>query len=86
MDSTTPKIHSAPARTRVKSAATAFKDKNDPGCPTTVDEDKWSLATDDNDLMFTAEASLSRNGSAKQKRKSALKSKLSEPEMKDPRH
>nr|KAG5685670.1 hypothetical protein BaRGS_014477 [Batillaria attramentaria] len=41
-----------------------------------LDEDKWSLATDDNDLMFTAEASLSRNGSAKQKRKSALKSKL----------
>jgi len=72
MDTSSSKIHSAPARMRVKSAVAMAEDKS----LNNTDIDKWSVATDDNDLMLTAEEQLARGNNGRQKRKSALKTKL----------
>ncbi|XP_076444083.1 uncharacterized protein LOC143282357 [Babylonia areolata] len=72
------KIHSAPARVRVKSAARAAEDR--PSTQRDVVDDKWSIATDDNDLNTTTTTATttteSRLSGAKQKRRSALKTRL----------
>lgn len=74
MDTPTSKIHSAPARMRVKSAAAVTKDV---GWEDKDVDDRWSLATDDNHVMLGAEAEPARRGSSsgRQKKRSALKNK-----------
>ncbi|KAL8580000.1 hypothetical protein ACOMHN_015866 [Nucella lapillus] len=53
MDATLSKIHSAPARVRVKSAASSAQE----ALSDRVDgDDRWSVATDDNDLTMTSES------------------------------
>lgn len=73
VDMSSSKIRSAPARMRVKSAAAMAEDKSRDD---TDLDDKWSLVTDDNDLILTAEAQPARGSSGRQKRRSALKNKL----------
>lgn len=72
MEGLSSKIHSAPARVRVKSAAIAAEEKTRDNFDL---DDKWSLATDDNDLMMTGEVRPTRGQSGRQKRRSALKTK-----------
>ena len=73
MDTPSSKIHSAPARVRVKSAASVVEEK--PRDNADID-DKFGLITDDNDLTFTTEVIPNKGSISRQKRRSALKTKL----------
>jgi hypothetical protein len=86
MDMFVSKIHSAPARTRVKGAATGASDSqhkhshlNTSNNADTKAESKWSFATDDNEVTLgMGKSPRDYAGLGRQKRRSALKNKQEE--------